>query len=128
MRTEAHLCSGRTRGHMWLSRSRIIAGWQCLKRSRLEVHQPESAAGPKAASNNTQRLPILFAAFPSFEISRVENDGIQTCDPANRMPAALVRRYVLPFSVFRGSARLACITGVRFLFFGMSRREFMREV
>jgi len=26
---------------MWLSKSRFIAGWQCLKRLYLEVHQPE---------------------------------------------------------------------------------------
>jgi hypothetical protein len=28
---------------MWLSKSRFIAGWQCLKRLYLEVHQPELA-------------------------------------------------------------------------------------
>jgi CRISPR/Cas system-associated exonuclease Cas4 (RecB family) len=31
---------------MWLSKSRFIAGWQCLKRLYLEVHQPELAAEP----------------------------------------------------------------------------------
>jgi hypothetical protein len=29
---------------MWRSKSRFIAGWQCLKRLYLEVHQPELAA------------------------------------------------------------------------------------
>jgi len=31
---------------MRLSKSRFIAGWQCLKRLYLEVHQPELAAEP----------------------------------------------------------------------------------
>ena len=26
---------------MWLSKSRFIAGWQCLKRLYLQVHHPE---------------------------------------------------------------------------------------
>ena len=35
---------------MWLSKSRFIAGWQCLKRLYLEVHQPELAAEPDEQS------------------------------------------------------------------------------
>jgi len=35
---------------MWLSKSRFIAGWQCLKRLFLEVHQPELAAEPDEQS------------------------------------------------------------------------------
>jgi len=35
---------------MWLSKSRFIAGWQCLKRLYLEVHQPELAAEPDRQS------------------------------------------------------------------------------
>ncbi len=35
---------------MWLSKSRFIAGWQCLKRLYLEVHQPELAAEPDERS------------------------------------------------------------------------------
>jgi hypothetical protein len=35
---------------MWLSKSRFITGWQCLKRLYLEVHQPELAAEPDEQS------------------------------------------------------------------------------
>ncbi len=35
---------------MWLSKSRFIAGWQCLKRLYLEVHQPELATEPDEQS------------------------------------------------------------------------------
>ena len=35
---------------MGLSKSRFIAGWQCLKRLYLEVHQPELAAEPDEQS------------------------------------------------------------------------------
>jgi CRISPR/Cas system-associated exonuclease Cas4 (RecB family) len=35
---------------MWLSKSRFIAGWHCLKRLYLEVHQPELAAEPDEQS------------------------------------------------------------------------------
>ena len=35
---------------MWLSKSRFIAGWQCLKRLYLEVHHPELAAEPDEQS------------------------------------------------------------------------------
>jgi hypothetical protein len=35
---------------MWLSKSKLIAGWQCLKRLYLEVHQPELAGEPDEQS------------------------------------------------------------------------------
>jgi len=35
---------------MWLTKSKFIAGRQCLKRLYLEVHQPELAAEPDERS------------------------------------------------------------------------------
>jgi hypothetical protein len=51
---------------MWLSKSRFIAGWQCLKRLYLEVHQPElvpDSEAPPTTIVTATRLRGLLASY-----------------------------------------------------------------
>jgi predicted RecB family nuclease len=52
------VCAGRQGGSMGLSKSRFMAGWQCLKRLYLEVRQPELAG-----ERDQQSLAVLEQGY-----------------------------------------------------------------
>jgi hypothetical protein len=83
---------------MWLSKSRFVAGLQCLKRLYLEVHQPELAG-----ELDEQSMAVIEQgqevgrwaqkAFPGgvlVEAGREELSALNACRPALRKGSDLV--------------------------------------
>ncbi len=55
---------------MGLSKSKFMAGWQCLKRLYLEVHQPGLAAEPDEQS--------LAVFEQGYEVVRAKDDPVRS--------------------------------------------------
>ena len=88
---------------MRISKSKFVAGVQCLKRLYLQVHEPELAAEPKAASEalfEQGRMVGLLARqlFPGG----VEVDGSGGLDDAIRATRELIANPEVP-AIFEGT-------------------------